>query len=73
MSSCKSYTTVHYSKNISKCINNLETMQKWLKEDFENGKIPLDVANNYMIVLQNTRCGLLKKVKGDEKGANCIK
>ncbi len=68
LTSCKSYNTIHYSKNINKCVSNLETMQQWLLEDFEDGKISLDVANNYMLVLQNTKCGLLKKIKGDESG-----
>ena len=72
LSSCKSYTTIHYSTNVKKCIKNLETLQKWLQQDYENGAIPRYVADNYMLVLQNTKCGLLKKTKGDEKKANCV-
>ena len=59
----KGYTTIHYSKNINKCIKNLETMERWLQEDYENGDIPRDIAQNYMYVLVNTRCGLKKKMK----------
>ncbi len=73
LTSCRPYTKIHYSTNIGKCIHNLDVMQEWLQKDYRDGKIPLDVANNYMLVLQNTKCGLLKKVKGDEKEANCIK
>jgi hypothetical protein len=59
----KTYTTVYYSRNIDKCIENLETMQRWLVEDYKNGQIPYHVANNYMIVLINTKCGLKKRNK----------
>ena len=73
LTSCKVHTTtIHYSTNINKCIKNLETLQEWVKIDYAHGRIPKDIAYNYMHVLQNTKCGLLKKVKGDEKKANCI-
>ena len=45
-------------------------MQKWLQEDYSTGDIPLHVANNYMIVLVNTKCSLYKKIK--EKNTDCV-
>ena len=72
LSSCTTVNKVYYPLNIKKCIKNLETLQKWLQQDYENGAIPRYVADNYMLVLQNTKCGLLKKTKGDEKKANCV-
>ncbi len=62
----KGYTTIHYSKRISKCIENLETMEGWLQEDYENGDIPHHIAQNYMYILVNTKCGLKKKIKAND-------
>ena len=62
----KGYTTIHYSKKVSKCIENLETMERWLQEDYENGDIPHSVAQNYMYVIVNTKCGLKKKIKAND-------
>ena len=38
-------------------------MMEWLQQDYANGDIPLYVADNYMIVLQNSRFSLYKKEK----------
>ncbi len=62
----KGYTTIYYSKRIKKCIENLETMERWLQEDYKNGDIPRYIADNYIIVLVNTKCGLKKKVKAND-------
>jgi hypothetical protein len=67
LSSCKTTNKIYYSKNIDKSIHNLETMMEWLQQDYNNGDIPRYVADNYMIVLQNTRCGLYKKTKQIKK------
>jgi len=52
---------IYYSKNVDKCIHNLNEMQKWLQEDYANGEIPRYVADNYMIVIINTKCSLALK------------
>ena len=64
LSSC-SYKTnrIYYSKNVNKCIHNLNEMQRWLQEDYAIGDIPKHVADNYMIVIVNTKCSLYKKIK----------
>ncbi len=62
----KPYTTIHYSKRIKKCIENLETLERWLEEDFQNGDIPRHMAQNYMYIIINTKCGLKKKIKADD-------
>ena len=58
---------IYYSKDVDKCIHNLNEMQKWLQQDYANGDIPRYVADNYMIVIVNTKCSLAlkynKKVK----------
>ena len=65
LTSCKSSShTIRYSKSINKCINNLEEMEKWLIEDFESGDIPIYIANNYILILQDTKNELNKnKIK----------
>lgn len=63
----KGMTKIHYSKNINKCIENLEHMEHWLMQDYESGRIPRDIAENYAVVLINTRYGLIKKQKKLEK------
>ena len=62
----KEYTTIYYSKRINKCIENLETMERWLQEDYQNGDIPRHIAQNYMYVIINTKCGLKKKIKAND-------
>ena len=54
-------TKIHYSRNINKCIENLENMERWLDRDYEDGRIPYDIAETYAIVIVNTKYGLMKK------------
>ena len=68
--SCKVQNRIYYTKNIDKCIHNLNQMQRWLQEDYQAGEITEQVANNYMIVIVNTKCSLYKKVK--EKHTDCV-
>jgi len=69
--SCLTSNKIYYSENNKKCIHNLETMMTWLQQDYRNGDIPRYVADNYMLVLQNTRCSLYKKEK--IKNKECTK
>ena len=61
---------IYYSKSVDKCIHNLNEMQRWLQQDYANGDIPEHVANNYMIVLINTKCSLAKKY--GKKTEDCV-
>tara|TARA_Y100001973_G_scaffold68500_1_gene99995 strand:+ start:99 stop:350 length:252 start_codon:yes stop_codon:yes gene_type:complete len=69
ISSCTIPNKIYYSKNVKKSIHNLEQMQSWLHEDFAHGAIEREVANNYMVVIINTKCSLYKKIK--EKHTDC--
>jgi len=71
LSSC-SYKSnrIYYSKSVDKCIHNLNEMQRWLQQDYANGDIPKHVANNYMIVIVNTKCSLYKKY--GKKTKDCV-
>jgi len=68
--SCKVRNRIYYTKNVDKCIHNLNEMQRWLQDDYSNGDIPKHVVNNYMIVIINTKCSLYKKIK--EKHVECV-
>ena len=68
--SCKVQDRIYYSNNIDKCIHNLNQMQRWLQEDYQAGAITQQAANNYMIVVVNTKCSLYKKIK--EKHIDCV-
>ena len=68
--SCKVRNRIYYTKNVDKCIHNLNEMQRWLQDDYLNGDIPKHVVNNYMIVIINTKCSLYKKIK--EKHVECV-
>lgn len=63
----KNYDTIYQTKNINKSIHNLEVMEKWVEEDYQAGLIPRSVANNYFLVLENTKKSLFKKQKKLEK------
>ena len=65
MTSCnvipkKGYDTIYVSKKIDKMIHNLDVMEDWLNYDINNKRIPLDIANNYYIVIENTRESLIQ-------------
>ena len=59
--SCYRTNVIYYSKNIKKTIHNLEEMERWLRQDYENGDIPRHVADAYSIVLTSTKHLLLEK------------
>ena len=68
ITSChKGMTKIHYSKNVNKCIENLEHLEQWLQRDYDDGRIPYYIAENYAIVIVNTKYGLIKRQKKLEK------
>ncbi len=70
LTSCTTKNKIYYSTNVDKCIHNLNEMQRWLQQDYANGDIPEHVANNYMIVIINTKCSLSKKY--GKKTEDCV-
>ena len=68
--SCLVKNRIYYSYSIKKTIHNLEEMQRWLNEDYQYGEISEQVANNYMIVIINSKCSLYKKI--EEKHEDCV-
>ena len=49
-----------YSKNLNKVIENIETMENWVKDDYLNGDIETYCANNYLLLLENTKLSIQK-------------
>jgi hypothetical protein len=70
--SCLRTNRIYYSKSINKSIHNLEEMIRWVEDDYVYGDIPENIANNYMIVLVNTKCSLKKKIKEQKKDLDCV-
>ena len=68
--SCKVQNRIYYPAIIDQCIHNLNQMQRWLHEDYQAGVITEQAANNYMIVIINTKCSLYKKIK--EEHTDCV-
>lgn len=68
--SCNTRNKIYYKNNINKCIHNLNEMQRWLQEDYEANQITKQAANNYLIVIVNTKCSLYKRIK--EKHTDCV-
>ena len=61
LSSCATTNKIYYPANIKQCVHNLNEMQRWLLEDYQNGDIPRHVADAYSIVIINTKQSLLEK------------
>ena len=68
--SCLMKNRIYYSDSINKTIHNLEEMQRWLHEDYDYGEISEQVANNYMIVVINSKCSLYKRI--GEQHEDCV-
>jgi hypothetical protein len=62
LSSCshQKFDVVWYSKNLNKVIENIETMEDWVKDDYLNGDIETYCANNYLLLLENTKLSIQK-------------
>ena len=45
-------TSCTTTKNVNQSIKNLETLQEWIKQDYEWNEIPHKNANNYFLVLE---------------------
>ena len=54
---------IYYTKNIKKCIKNLEVMEKWIEQDYDRGDIPYWIGQNYLLNVSHTKESLNKKYK----------
>ena len=62
------FTSCSVNKNINKSIKNLETLQEWIKQDYNWNDIPHGNANNYYMILETVINDLekVKKQKNDK-------
>ena len=62
LSSCshQKFGVIWHTKNLNKVIENIETMENWVKEDYLNGDIETYCANNYLLLLENTKLSIQK-------------
>ena len=58
LTSCIQTNKIYYSKNINKWVHNLEQIEKYIQEDYMNGYIPKDIANNYLTIIRYTKCSI---------------
>ena len=59
-------TSCTTTKNINQSIKNLETLQEWVKQDYEWQEIPRKNANSYFLVLETVIYDL-EQIKNKEK------
>ena len=54
--SCVGYSqaTIYCKPDLEKCISNLENLEKWIKDDYENKKITGILYDEYHVVILNT-------------------
>jgi len=58
---------IFYTKNIKKCVHNLEQIETWIHYDVENGKINEDIAKDYLVAITHTKISLQEKYKKIDK------
>ena len=59
LSSCK-------VMKVDQSIENVETLQNWIYQDYEWQQIPYENANNYFVILETVKHDL-EKIKNDRK------
>jgi len=59
LSSCK-------VMKVDQSIENVETLQNWIYQDYEWQQIPYENANNYFVILETVKNDL-EKLKNDRK------
>ena len=68
LTSCVSTNSFSKVIKIKQCAKNIEVLENWLNEDYNNGDIPIHVAQNYIHILTITKEDLKKlQTKYDNK------
>ncbi len=54
--SCAGYsqTRIYCKPDLEKCISNLENLEKWIKDDYDNNKISGTLYDEYHVVIMTT-------------------
>ena len=56
---------IYCKADLNKCVHNLTQLKSWLKYDYEQGKIPAYVYDEYFVVLDNTTRSLQMLIKNE--------
>ncbi len=59
------WVRIYCEADMNKCVHNLTQLKSWLKYDFEQGKIPAYVYDEYFLVLDNTTRSLQMLIKNE--------
>lgn len=59
------WVRIYCEADMNKCVHNLTQLKSWLKYDYEQGKIPAYVYDEYFVVLDNTTRSLQMLIKNE--------
>ena len=59
------WVRIYCEADMNKCVHNLTQLKSWLKYDYEQGKIPAYVYDEYFVVLDNTTKSLQMLIKNE--------
>ena len=59
------WVRIYCQADLNKCAHNLTQLKQWLKDDYEAGKIPGYVYDEYYIVLDNTKRSIEMLIKDE--------
>jgi len=60
LSSCNTLETVYVPNNLNKIKKNLDLMEKYVEYDLKNGLMDSTSAFDYLLIINNTRQGVIK-------------
>lgn len=61
----KEWVRIYCQADLNKCAHNLTQLKQWLKDDYEAGKIPGYVYDEYYVVLDNTKRSIEMLIKNE--------
>lgn len=59
------WVRIYCQADLNKCAHNLTQLKQWLKDDYEAGKIPGYVYDEYYVVLDNTKRSIEMLIKDE--------
>ena len=59
------WVKIYCQADLNKCVHNLTQLKSWLKYDYEQGKIPTYVYDEYSVVINNTTSSLQMLIKNE--------
>ena len=59
------WVRIYCQADLNKCVSNLIQLKSWLKYDYEGGKIPAYIYDEYFVVIDNTTRSLQMVIKDE--------